>query len=692
MLQLDNLLNEEQKKAVEYLDGPLLVLAGAGTGKTRVITYKIAYLIEHRNIPASNIMAVTFTNKAAKEMQNRLNNIIGIKAISLWVGTFHSIALKILKNEGHLLGLKPFFSIIDEEDRLSIINKILKELNIDKKQYPAKEYIQLISKFKNTIDYVYEKEPIEFTYKFLDVFKIYRNYCETNNYIDFDDMLSFTIKLFIKETSILEYYKQLFKYILVDEYQDTNLLQFYFIQHLSSGKNICVVGDDDQSIYSWRGADIKNILDFDKYFPNTSVVKLTTNYRSCQKILDVANRLISHNQYRRGKNLKTAKSLAGNVEIMKLENDEAEAMFVVNKIKDIIKSGINPSEIAVLYRTNAQSRMFETYLANSKIPYKVIGNISFYQRKEIKDILSYLKLFDNPYDSQSLARAFRNPSVGIGDTTLNKIIEYAKNQSIDLISSINTLINEFSKKQALALNAFLKLFEQLEGTTDIAAMINLVIKERNYEEYLKQFEEEYIANKRIYNIYELLSAATQFTKNNSDANLTDFLASTTLITSSDEINNDAVNLITVHSAKGLEFDTLFLVGLEDGLFPLYRAYSNDKEFEEERRLCYVAITRAKHRLFITWAKSRLLYGNLTENNPSSFIKEFTDNKTLITTNKLTSVNNLSTTFRKGDYVGHENFGKGVIIDINGTGENAKAKIMFKNFGTKTIIAKFLKRV
>ena len=368
MLQLDELLNEEQKKAVEYLDGPLLVLAGAGTGKTRVIIYKIAYLIEYCNIPASNIMAVTFTNKAAKEMQERLKNIIGIKATPLWVSTFHSIALRILKNEGHLLGLKSFFSIIDEEDRSSQINKILKELNVDKKQYPAKEYIQLISKYKNTIDYVYEKEPSEFTYKFLDVYKAYKNNCDLNNYIDFDDMLSFTIRLFIKEEAVLQYYKKLFKYILVDEYQDTNLLQFYFVKYLSSGKNICVVGDDDQSIYSWRGADIKNILDFDRHFPDTSVVKLTTNYRSCQKILDVANRLISHNRYRRGKNLKTAKSLPGCVEIVKLENDEAEATFVINKIIETINNGINPSEIAVLYRTNAQSRIFETYLANRKYP------------------------------------------------------------------------------------------------------------------------------------------------------------------------------------------------------------------------------------------------------------------------------------------------------------------------------------
>lgn len=685
MLQLDMLLNEEQKKAVEHLDGPLLVLAGAGTGKTRVITYKIAHLIENCKVPASKIMAVTFTNKAAKEMLDRLKNLIGENAQPLWAGTFHAISLRILKIEGHLVGLKPSFTIVDEEDRLSIINKILKELNIDKKQYPAKEYAHLISKYKNTIEYVYDNDPFVSIYKFLEVYNKYRTYCAINNYIDFDDMLAFTLKLFIKEESILQYYKNLFQYILVDEYQDTNILQFQFIKYISNGKNICVVGDDDQSIYSWRGADIKNILEFDKHFPDTTVIKLTTNYRSCQKILDLANKLILHNKFRRGKNLKTAITLPGNIEILKFANDEAEALFVVNKTKEMIAKGINPSEIAVLYRTNAQSRIFETYLSNSQIPYKIIGNISFYQRKEIKDILSYLKVFDNPFDSQSLIRALKNPSIGIGDTTINKIIENATKKNIDLLTSINDIINIVTKKQAEALYQFLKLMDMLKDTTDIAQMIHLVIKERDYENYLKQFDDDYIANKRIYNIYELISAATQFVENNRDANLNDFLASTTLITSTDEINNNAVNLITVHSAKGLEFNTLFLVGLEEGLFPLYRAYSNEKELEEERRLCYVAITRAKERLYISWAKTRLTYGNIIENNPSPFIKELTDN---ITTTTVANKND----FRKGYYVEHEKFGKGVIMDIAGSNGDAKVKVMFKNFGLKTIIAKFLKKV
>ena len=687
MLQLDILLNKEQKKAVEYLDGPLLVLAGAGTGKTRVITYKIAYLIEDCKVPASKIMAVTFTNKAAKEMQDRLKNLIGLKAQPVWTGTFHAISLRILKNEGHLLGLKPSFTIIDEEDRTSIINKILKELNVDKKQYPAKEYAHLISKHKNTIAYVYDKDPFVSIYKFLDVYNRYKKYCATNNYIDFDDMLSFTLKLFIKEEPILQYYKNLFQYILVDEYQDTNILQFQFVKYISNGKNICVVGDDDQSIYSWRGADIKNILEFDKHFSETTVIKLTTNYRSCQKILDLANKLILHNKFRRGKNLKTAIILPGKVEILKFTNDEAEALFVVNKAKEMIANGINPSEIAVLYRTNAQSRIFETYLSNSQIPYKIIGNISFYQRKEIKDILSCLKVFDNPFDSQSLTRSLKNPPMGIGDTTINKIIENSIEKNVDLIASINDIINIVTKKQAQTLNKFLRLMDILKNTTDIAHMINLIIKERDYENYLKQFDDEYIANKRIYNIYELISAATQFVENNKDATLNDFLASTTLITSTDEVNNNAVNLITVHSAKGLEFNTLFLVGLEEGLFPLYRAYSNEKELEEERRLCYVAITRAKERLYVSWAKTRLIYGNIIENSPSSFIKELTDSSS----NTITTVVNKND-FRKGGYVEHEKFGKGVIMDINGSNEDAKVKVMFKNFGLKTIIAKFLKKV
>ncbi|MDY6820529.1 MAG: 3'-5' exonuclease, partial [Deferribacterota bacterium] len=483
-----------------------------------------------------------------------------------------------------------------------------------------------------------------------------------------------------EQESVLSYYRKLFRYILVDEYQDTNLLQFYFVKYLSEGSNICVVGDDDQSIYSWRGAEIKNILEFEKYFKNACTIKLTKNYRSTQNILDISNKLISNNRFRKGKNLIAAKDYKGFVEIKNLESDEEEAHFVVKKIRHLIDEGLNPNEIAILYRTNAQSRIFETYLTNAGIPYRVIGNLSFYSRKEIKDILAYMKIFDNPFDSESLMRALKNPPSGIGEKTLKKIIEISIENSCDLLTSIKILTPSLSGRQKNALYSFLELMEEIKNMPDIASIINLVLKKRDYENYLKSFEEDNVANKRIYNIYELINAAIKFSENNEESTLSDFLASISLITSSDVENHDAVNLLTVHSAKGLEFSSLFVVGLEEGLFPLYRAYDSSESLEEERRLCYVAVTRAKDRLFLTWAKNRMLYGNIVKNEPSPFLKELSVNSKSFKSKDM---------FRRGDLIVHKNFGKGVIIEKKGEGETAKLRIMFKEAGTKTIIAKYI---
>lgn len=684
MLNFKELLNNEQKEAVFHVDGPLLVLAGAGTGKTRVITYKIAYLINNNIVQPENILAVTFTNKAANEMKDRLLNIIGNRIKSLWIGTFHSIALRILKRDAPSAGLlKEAFTVIDQEDRLSILNTILKELNIDKKQFPSKQYLHLISNFKNELAYIESKEPENYIYRFKDVFYEYQKYLIASNMIDFDDMLSMTVKLFMKNKDTLEYYRMLYKYILVDEYQDTNVLQFYFIKLLCQGNvksKICVVGDDDQAIYSWRGAEIKNILEFDKHFTSATIIKLTTNYRSTQNILDIAGKLISHNQYRNSKQLITQKNYPGIIEIVNTSSEDEEALFITNKIKNLIKEGIACDEIAILYRTNAQSRIFETYLSGNNIPYKVIGNISFYQRKEIKDILSYLKIYDNPYDLQSFLRSLKFPSKGIGDVTINKIIDHAHKNDLDLLEAVKSILAEFNGKQRVALEDYLQIIECIIESPDIAEMIKKIIKRTNYDVYIKQFEEEYLANKRINNIYELVNAAALYKEYNSESQLSDFLATTTLTTGMDETNNIAVNLITVHSAKGLEFDTVFLAGLEEGLFPLSKAYQNNSDFEEERRLCYVAITRAKHRLFISWAKSRLVFGTRQNNSPSIFLKEMRDSTDFIRP------------ISKGSIVVHDKFGKGIVLETSGRGDDARVEVAFKSYGTKKIVARYLKTI
>lgn len=690
-------LNKQQQEAVTYCDTPLLVIAGAGTGKTKVIIHKIAYLIEDLQIDPANILSVTFTNKAAKEMKQRLKAIIGAKADQVWMGTFHSICLRILRKETHNIPMKRGFGIIDQDDRLSALKNIIKELNIDHKKYPPKQYLWMISNFKNSMDYVEDKDPGDFLYKFVDVFTKYQKYLEFTNMLDFDDMIAFTLRLLLADISLKKFYQNMFQYILVDEYQDTNYVQFMFLKLLNGedGK-ICVVGDDDQSIYGWRGAEIRNILDFDKHFKDVNTIKLTVNYRSSPDILFAANTLIANNKFRKGKNLISAfgndkkhlfKSEMGNIAIAECHDEIHEAKIVVDKIEELLKQNVPPSEIAVLYRTNAQSRGFEVELNKRKIPYKVIGGISFYSRREIKDILAYLKLIDNPYDVDALKRAAKNPPKGIGNVIIQKIIDYASANAVDLLEAINAIRNISGGKTYRSLQSFENVIENTMREEKITDKIKTILASTGYNIYLKQFEEQNEAAKRINNIEELINAAAIFEENTENYSLTDFLATTTLTTSADENTDNSVSLMTLHSAKGLEFHSVFLTGLEEGLFPIFRAMEAEMELEEERRLCYVGITRAKEKLFFTYTNTRMVYGKRQFSTPSMFVEEI---KHCIPNSENNRDDSLSTPGLKANTkVFHQKYGDGIILNVKGNGEKAKVDVFFREAGLKKMLAESL---
>lgn len=667
------LLNESQLEAIRYNDGPLLVIAGAGTGKTRVITNKIAYLIKDMNVSPENILAVTFTNKAADEMARRIFQLTDKHSKNIWIGTFHSIALRMLRRDGYLLGLKPNFSVIDQDDRLSIIRDILKNINIDSKKYPPKNYLNLISNYKNSMEFIDEIEPHEDFYKFEEVFNNYQHSLREMNMVDFDDMLSLIVKVLKYNPEIKYYYRKIFQYILVDEFQDTNRIQLEFLTSICDKNGfITAVGDDDQSIYGWRGAEIRNILNFEEYFPATKIVKLTDNYRSGHKILTTANKLISNNKFRKGKDLKPFIKEHGDIIIKQFHTEIDEAIFVAGKIRDLLNLGVSAEEIAILYRANSQSRNFEVELNRLGIPFKVIGGVGFYGRREIKDILSYLKLYANPYDLQSFKRSIKIPSRGIGDSTIERVSKFSSDNGIDVLRSISELMDQFTPKQQQAFGNFLAIIDQLKGLK-VSDTIKKIVELTEYETYIGQFEDIYEVEKRMDNINELINAAVQM-EETGEVNINDFLSVTTLHTSNDEESNNAVKLMTIHGSKGLEFDTVFLTGLEEGVFPLFRSLENDWELEEERRLCYVGITRAKNRLFLTHSSRRLFFGKAQFLKPSPFIEEI---------ECLDSKGSKKKVF-------HEKFGEGDVIKIEGNGENARVEVFFHKYGYKTIISKFLK--
>ena len=660
-------LNKEQLDAVTTIDGSLLILAGAGSGKTKVLTTRIAYLIE-QGISPENILAITFTNKAAKEMKERLTNLIGIRSYQMQISTFHAFGLVIIKENYDLLGYKNNFTIIDSEDSLTLIKKILKDLDLDPKIYNPKAIKNRISGAKNElIDYrQYEKYVnTEFEEVVLKVYERYQKKLKTNNSFDFDDLLIMPIKLFKDNPLVLQKYQQRYKYILVDEYQDTNEAQYILIKMISAKyQNICAVGDPDQTIFSWRGANYRNILNFEKDYPQTKVVKLEKNYRSTQNILNAANDIISNNKERKEKNLWTDSEQGSKIIHHQAIDEKDEASFVVNEIKKLINNGQDKDEIAVLYRTNAQSRNIEEALLKENVPYKIIGGFSFYNRKEIKDLVAYLKVIYNQNDDLNLLRIINVPKRVIGPKTISNLTNKAEleNKSIyEIIESGKEL--EFKK--------IIEKLIKLKETSSLTEIVEAVLELSGLRRELEQ-EKTIEAEVRLENLEEFKTITKTFEENYGEIMLDEFLMEISLVTDVEEHKNNqgVVTLMTLHAAKGLEFDNVFIIGLEEGVFPHNNSFDNYDELEEERRLCYVGVTRARKNLYLISAKQRTLFGITNYNPGRRFINEIGkdyilfDKKTLTSKFKKEAMIDSQADYEIGNHVIHDQYGEGVVVGVD----------------------------
>ena len=667
-------LNKEQKEAVLSTEGPLLILAGAGSGKTRVLTTKIAYLIEECGVSPYNILAITFTNKAAQEMKDRIFAQIGVKAKGAQISTFHSFGVRILSDYFDKLGYQKNFVIMDSDDSLSIIKKILKNKGLDPKSYNPNAIRNQISSCKNEMmDYSdYEKFAIgDYEKVVYEVFKEYQTTLKDNNSIDFDDLLLLPIKLFREHPNVLKAYQERFQYVLIDEYQDTNETQYILSKMICAKyKNICCVGDEDQSIYSFRGANYRNILNFEKDYPNAKVIKLEQNYRSTTNILNAANAVIKHNKDRKDKKLWSTKGEGDLITYYRAYNGIDEAQYVTREIKNLINEGIEYQSIAVLYRTNAQSHTIEEELLKDSIPYRIVGGVGFYSRKEIKDVLAYLRLIYNSKDNISLLRVINVPKRGIGNKTISNLIEKANRESKSIYDVID------SGKEL----AFKEMIEKLKAQSETLTLTELVDRILDVTGIKKEYEDEKSleADIRLENLEELKTVTRTFEEREGIVSLEDFLLEVSLVTDVNEYDKDPnkVSLMTVHSVKGLEFPYVFIVGLEEGLFPHVNSLLNDSELEEERRLMYVAITRAKDKLYIVNARNRMLFGQETSNVASRFISEIYENlldKKFEEKESSPKVNveekfykDEEVDYNIGDYVYHEVFGQGKVVDISGS--------------------------
>lgn len=664
-----NNLNDEQIKAVKTVSGPLIVLAGAGSGKTKVLTTRIAYLIKEIGISPSNILAITFTNKAATEMKERIKNMLGLDAYQIQISTFHSFGLLVVRENHELLGYKSNFTILDSDDQLTLIKKIMKDLSLDVKAYNPKAIKNHISGAKNELlnSHSYEKFcNTDFDEKVLMVYKVYEDRLKTNNSLDFDDLLMLPNILFKNHKDILNKYQERYQYILVDEYQDTNQAQYNIVSMLASKyKNICVVGDNDQAIYSWRQADYRNILNFEKDYKDAKVILLEENYRSTSNILKAANSVIKNNKERKDKNLWTSKETGSKIEYMKTTDALSESWYVVDNIKALIKEGYSYQDIAILYRTNAQSRMLEESLLKENIPYKVVGSFYFYNRKEIKDLIAYLKVIYNPRDDLSLLRAINTPKRGIGDKTIESILFDAKTQNISAYEAIS------KGKELIFKNMIDSLIKDSENKS-LTELIDTILDVSGMKKELET-EHSLEADIRLENLEEFKTITKSFEERIGIISLEEFLNEISLVADIEEHKNntDVVTLMTVHSAKGLEFKTVFVTGLEEGIFPHRNSLESDSELEEERRLFYVAITRAKEKLYLVNTKRRTLFGIESYNPTSRFINEI--NEELINFNtkeevKINKVNmiNEDETYKVGEKVIHDVFGRGIIVSIDKT--------------------------
>lgn len=626
-----NLLNEDQRKAVETLNGPVQILAGAGSGKTRVITYRISNLIDNGIYPGE-ILALTFTNKAAKEMKIRLSEILSCDVNSMWIGTFHSMCLRILRRDIEKIGYSSNFVIYDSYDQGTLIKECMKEANVISDTMKPSYFSSIISNAKDELitprEYE-EKYAIDVKTKFASkVYGLYQKKLKKNNAVDFDDIIVLSIKLLKENPEVLEYYQNKFKHILVDEYQDSNHAQYILINLLARKyRNLCVVGDDDQSIYGWRGADIRNILEFEKDYSDAKIIKLERNYRSTDTILDAANAVIEKNTGRKNKKLWTDKNSDVKIEIKKNYSDKDEAVYVVQEIKKLEALGkYNFNDIAVLYRTNVQSRLIEENLLKKTLPYTIYGGLKFYDRKEIKDILSYLKLISNPSDNIALKRVINVPKRGVGARSVEKLEAKANITGEAIYSAMIDLENdEFSSKIKNTMRNFVILINSFRSMSEIVTISELIKKVIENTNYLKELENEgdIEYQTRFENIQELMSVAQEYEKNNADKKLSDFLTEISLSTDIDNMNDieNTVTLMTIHSAKGLEFPVVFMIGMEEGVFPINRSLINESQLEEERRLCYVGMTRAEELLYVTYATERTIFGKTTNQRASRFLED-----------------------------------------------------------------------
>lgn len=673
-MNLDN-LNKEQKEAVLYNDGPLLILAGAGSGKTKVLTTKVAYLIEEKNISPYEILAITFTNKAAKEMKDRLNLLIGDISRNIQVSTFHSFGLRLLRDNCNVLGYDRNFVIMDSDDSLTVVKKILKDMDYDPKVYNPRAIRNKISSCKNEMIMPrdYEKYAVsEYEKVVLKVYEKYEEKLRRNNSVDFDDLLILPIRLFNENKDILEKYQDRFKYVLIDEYQDTNEAQYILTKLISSKyRNITCVGDDSQSIYSFRGANYKNILNFEKDYKDAKTILLEQNYRSTKTILNAANDVIRNNKARKDKNLWTANEEGEKIKYYRAYNERDEAQYTIRKIKELVARNVLYQDIAILYRTNAQSRTLEEEMLKENMPYRVVGSFYFYSRKEIKDLIAYLRLIHNPKDNVSLLRIINTPKRGIGLKTIENLTKKADelNKSIyEVIDSSKELAFKEIIEKLRILKEDLTLTELIDKVLDASGMRAELESEKTLESEV-----------RLENLEEFKSITKSFEEREGLVSLEDFLLEISLISDVEEYKDDdnRVSLMTVHSVKGLEFDYVFIVGLEEGIFPHLNSLMETSELEEERRLCYVAITRAKKELFLINTKRRTLFGRDQVNPPSRFISEVNSN--LIESNvkeeevkKETKINtgemfrDEDVDYQVGDYVYHETFGAGKVVEVTNT--------------------------
>lgn len=729
-------LNPQQAEAVINTEGPMLIMAGAGSGKTKVLTCRVANLLQ-KGVRPYRILAITFTNKAAAEMRERVNNMSGPAAKDVWLFTFHAFCARFLRMEiDKLPGYGGNFAIYDTADSQNLIKQILKEMNLDDKRFQPSGILSRISNAKNALQdaAAFARQAGDFyEQKVADIYSRYEQKLQLNNALDFDDLLMLSIKLLQENKEVREKYQDRFDYLLVDEYQDTNHAQYLLTKFLAAKhRNICVVGDADQSIYGWRGADIQNILDFEKDYPDAKVIKLEQNYRSTQIILDAANAVIENNTGRKPKNLWTENKSGADIIYFQAVDERDEARFVIEQLQNLQRTKNKKlGDMAILYRTNTQSRIFEEMLIKSGISYNMVGGLKFYERKEIKDIIAYLRVIFNPADSLSLLRIINVPKRGIGDASLAKIQAYAAANDVSLFEAVSNAaaIDGLSSRFVSKLDDLAGIIFELMNLASEAPVEDLIDRVLRDTGYLEELENERTpqAQSRIDNLHELISVAQEFAASEEENNLENFLAHVALVSDIDdtELGEDAITLMTLHSSKGLEFPVVFLVGMEEGLFPHVRTLMDETEIEEERRLCYVGITRAKEKLFLSSTKMRTIYGNTVTYPPSRFLQEIPARlvKTIKRQERFSALENFKqvsekysarpqkpastfnphsfmpqkpaaaaggtgTRFNTGDRVSHSKWGEGMVVSVKDSPDGQEVKVAFAGAGVRSLLTKY----